>query len=440
ATTLSYVVRAARWPIFFNRNVPSFVASYRCLILGFFMNNVLPARIGELVRAHIGGRETSNSRTYVLATIAGERLADGLMISVLFAALFTLGASERELSEGREIFIVAFLFGLVSLLTAFVLAIRQTLFGWIEALGRVMPGHLSSFTLIRIRRFIEGLEPMLEPRRVLKISILSLAVWLVELLVYFQVAKAFGVPMTIGGLALFLAAVNFSSLVPAAPGGIGVIEAFATTALRHIGVEAESAFAMVATQHLIQILVVGVPGAYFFYRNMGGRIPESNGELDVDEFLDQQECQMQLPRSRKHRQLASTDADSVTYAYDVSVVIPAYNEEARLPITLEKIRSYLSTRNDSFEVIVVNDGSADRTAEVVDEFKQQMPNLRLETYQQNRGKGYAVRHGMLAAQGRLVLYDDADGATPIEEIERLEKAFAAGADVAIGSRALYSRE
>lgn len=120
---------------------------------------------------------------------------------------------------------------------------------------------------------------------------------------------------------------------------------------------------------------------------------------------------------------------------DLSVVIPAYNEEARLPRTLDSVYKYLSNRGGNFEIIVVDDGSVDHTADAVETYAATRDNVRLISYAPNQGKGHAVRTGMLAAVGDLVLFDDADGASPIEEIEKLERSITGGADVAIGSRA-----
>jgi len=125
---------------------------------------------------------------------------------------------------------------------------------------------------------------------------------------------------------------------------------------------------------------------------------------------------------------------------DVSVIIPAYNEEARLPKTLLSVRDYFEARGCSYEVLVVDDGSTDDTSKVVQQFEKLTPNVKLLTYPTNRGKGYAVRYGMLNACGRRLLFNDADGATPIEEIERLERALDAGAHIAIGSRAMFSKD
>jgi dolichyl-phosphate beta-glucosyltransferase len=120
----------------------------------------------------------------------------------------------------------------------------------------------------------------------------------------------------------------------------------------------------------------------------------------------------------------------------LSIVIPAFNEEARLPPYLRSVLAYLERRDGPWEVIVVDDGSRDRTAAIVCDLARPSPLLRLIALRHNRGKGFAVRTGMLAATGSLRLFCDADGATPILELSRLEQAIATGADIAIGSRAI----
>lgn len=122
--------------------------------------------------------------------------------------------------------------------------------------------------------------------------------------------------------------------------------------------------------------------------------------------------------------------------FDLSIVIPAYNEEARLSGTLERIADYLPTLGLQTEIVVVDDGSRDRTAAVAESFRSKFTGLRVLSNGRNRGKGYSVRHGMLEAQGDVVLFTDADLSAPIEESEKLLRALNEGYDVAIGSRAL----
>ena len=122
----------------------------------------------------------------------------------------------------------------------------------------------------------------------------------------------------------------------------------------------------------------------------------------------------------------------------LSIVIPAYNEEKRLPETLGCVLGYLRRRQWSFtEILVVDDGSRDGTASVVEKARQAEPAIRLLRNPGNRGKGYSVRHGMLEAKGDWVLFSDADLSTPIEQLDKLlEVARTRGASVVIGSRAL----
>jgi dolichyl-phosphate beta-glucosyltransferase len=124
---------------------------------------------------------------------------------------------------------------------------------------------------------------------------------------------------------------------------------------------------------------------------------------------------------------------------ELSLVIPAFNEEARLGPTLESYIEYCRRTARRVEVIVVDDGSLDRTSMVVNAFASTHPEVRLIRLAENQGKGQAVRSGMVNAQGRRILFADADGATPLSEIERLEAALDKGADVAIGSRALQDQ-
>jgi glycosyltransferase involved in cell wall biosynthesis len=122
-----------------------------------------------------------------------------------------------------------------------------------------------------------------------------------------------------------------------------------------------------------------------------------------------------------------------------SIVIPAYNESARILTTLQSVLSYVHAQGWSAEVIVVNDGSRDATAEVVANFARTAPEVRVIENPGNRGKGYSVRHGLLQARGEVVLFTDSDLSAPIEDAGLLFAAIAAGADIAIGSRWLESR-
>ncbi|HEX8814383.1 MAG TPA: dolichyl-phosphate beta-glucosyltransferase [Terriglobales bacterium] len=117
-----------------------------------------------------------------------------------------------------------------------------------------------------------------------------------------------------------------------------------------------------------------------------------------------------------------------------SIILPAYNEQARIAATLEKILAHAADRRWNVELLVVNDGSTDETAAIVSRYAVDHRALRLLDNPANRGKGYSVRNGILHARGDILLFSDADLSSPIEEADKLFAAIAEGTDIAIGSR------
>ena len=118
----------------------------------------------------------------------------------------------------------------------------------------------------------------------------------------------------------------------------------------------------------------------------------------------------------------------------LSVIIPAYNEAKRLPLTLIDVDKHLAQQEYSYEIIVVNDGSTDATAEITNRFKSLMENLKIIDNKENRGKGAVVRQGMLAAKGNWRVFMDADNSTSISEFNKMVPYLDEGYEVVIGSR------
>jgi len=124
----------------------------------------------------------------------------------------------------------------------------------------------------------------------------------------------------------------------------------------------------------------------------------------------------------------------------LSVIIPAFNEEVRIIKTLETVLEYLKKQKYSYELIVVNDGSADKTAEIVNGFIKYYSNIKLLNNDKNMGKGYCVKKGMLEASGNYLLFSDADLSTPITEVNKLLSFVTKDYSIAIGSRSLKGSE
>lgn len=125
------------------------------------------------------------------------------------------------------------------------------------------------------------------------------------------------------------------------------------------------------------------------------------------------------------------------FPYDFSIIIPAYNEENRIKSTLLIIEDFIKSKKISAEILVISDGSTDKTNKVVAEYTDKIENLALLTYEKNQGKGFAVKTGIQNSRGAYLLFADADNSTPIEELPKLKKAMEEShAQIAIGSRYL----
>jgi len=132
--------------------------------------------------------------------------------------------------------------------------------------------------------------------------------------------------------------------------------------------------------------------------------------------------------------MSFSDPESRTY----SIVIPAYNESERITATLDKVLAYIAQEHWMAEIVVVNDGSRDNTAEIIRRYGRQNPAVRLVENPGNRGKGFSVRNGMMSSNGDILLFTDADLSSPIHEANKLFAALDQGADIAIGSRWLQA--
>jgi glycosyltransferase 2 family protein len=255
--SVSYLLRAVRWQSLLPHPLLRYKEALTVLLFGFFMNNVLPARAGEVVRAASGGKVTGESRTKVLASIASERLVDGLTLSIFFV-VFAPHLADSHRTE--ELMIVAWAFAAISCGVLFTLLLHRFLEGILFSLRQVGTSRFTHYASNKASLFLKGLTPLLTWPSSLRIVTWSLIIWSIELSTFFLIAWALNASLSLPLAVLFLVTVNFSSLIPAAPGGIGVIEAAATAVLSSAGVEKELALSIVLIQHITQYTLMLVGG------------------------------------------------------------------------------------------------------------------------------------------------------------------------------------
>ncbi|MEP6754798.1 MAG: dolichyl-phosphate beta-glucosyltransferase [Chthonomonadales bacterium] len=135
-----------------------------------------------------------------------------------------------------------------------------------------------------------------------------------------------------------------------------------------------------------------------------------------------------------NEQASGDDHSTVTLTPHLSIVVPAYNEIDRIGGSLKRMMEYFDAQSYAYEILVIDDGSTDGTLDLVKSLAGDHEQVSAFHYDGNRGKGYAVRYGILRSKGKFILFSDADLATPIEEVEHLFEGIKSGCDVAIGSR------
>ena len=433
----SYCLRAARWLIW-ERSL-SYWNSFRLILIGFMGNNILPARLGEVLRAHCTSAKNSEERgrTSALGSIAAERILDGAMLAICAVAGIALVPIDRRLQEG-----LLFVSGAFAVLASgFIVSVRWhgKLRSLITGVSQRFPGHIPAYAREKAIQFVDGLLALRSPRRMLRALCATALVWAIETASYYCFGLAVWSDMTMKVALIFVAAVNFASLIPLTMGGIGSIEATAPIFLVGCGIPTlPVALAMVLLQHGAQYAFTTIVGALFyvtggFYaislaspkRGVGDKsinsLPSSSAVVeDTRSVLGELSLSLELrPRTRRE--------------IDLSIVIPAYNEQARLPRTVLEAIGWCTRRGLNFELIISDDGSRDQTLALGHLFEESDNRVRAFACP-HTGKGGAVRFGVLNAKGRYILFMDADGATPLDEISKLLSALEQGHDVAIGSR------
>jgi hypothetical protein len=272
ASALGYCVRTVRWRLILapTKRVP-FVRLFPVLMTGFAANNLLPARIGEFVRAYLLGSKEGVSRSLALATIVVERVCDGLTLIALMTVtliLFPLPVDDPNLRTvqlgATAIFGVATL-GLIALLVLPGPTLAIVRF-FLRPLPRALAGRIEEL----LDSFIEGLDALRSPAAILRIATLSLVVWILEGAAFAAVMLAF--PFGLGrgewlAAAIFLLVfVNLGIMIPSGPGYIGTYQFFATLALGAFGVQSALSVGLSFVAHALQYgLITGI-GLFCLWR------------------------------------------------------------------------------------------------------------------------------------------------------------------------------
>jgi dolichyl-phosphate beta-glucosyltransferase len=431
---VGYLLRGARWQIW-ERSL-SYLDSLRLILIGFMGNNLLPARMGEILRAHCASVKTSDDRgrTTALASIAAERILDGVILAVFGLVAVAVVPVDRRLRWALFLISLA----LAGLASGLVLGIRfhEGIRSFIAVANRKFPGHISAFAREKATQFLDGILPLGTWPRMLGAITTTAIIWAIEVGSYYFVALAVWDGIRVSTALLFVAVVNFASLVPLTMGGIGTIEATATPFLISAGIPASVALAMVLLQHAGQYLFTTITGGIFYLAGGFYRVPLADPKALAPHLPAPA---APSPVLEETRSILGHLCESVELKppsrgeVQLSIVIPAYNEQARLPRTVLETIHWCTIRNLDFELIIVDDGSRDETMALARLFEESDVRI-LALACPHVGKGAAVRMGILNAKGRFVLFMDADGATPLNEIPKLLAAVDEGQDVAIGSR------
>jgi dolichyl-phosphate beta-glucosyltransferase len=427
----AYLLRGARWRIWERR--VSYWDSLRLILIGFMGNNVLPARLGEVLRAHCAEANTDNyrGRTTALVSIAAERILDGLVLSVFGLVAIGLVHVDRRLQ--LALLLVSLVFATFTAAFAFSFRDHQWILSIISAANRKFPGHVTAFMRKEANQLIAGLFLLGRLPQMLGALSATAIIWCIEIGVYYCFGLGVWHDMSVRMALLFLVVVNFASLLPLTMGGIGTIEVAGPVFLISSGVPSHLALAMVILQHVGQYSFTTITGGILYLSGGFHRIPlgrpnpPGTPSVGLSRFMEA--TPSSLGRLGASVELKPVCRNEIL----LSVVIPAYNEQARLPRTVLETIHWCGTRKLDFELIIVDDGSRDDTLAVARLFEESDGRIRALACP-HMGKGAAVRMGMLNAKGRFVLFMDADGATPLNEIPKLLAGVERGYDVAFGSR------
>jgi dolichyl-phosphate beta-glucosyltransferase len=431
----AYVVRGARWRIW--EAGLSYWDSLRLILIGCMGANVLPGRQGEILRAHCAAARMSRmpGRTALAGSIAVERILDGLVLGLFGMVGVALVPLARPLQWAMWVLSVGF----VGLALTFVLGIlcHGRTVSFIAAAHRKFPGHMTAFARDGATHFLEAFLPLGSLSRMLGAIAGTTLIWGLEFASGYLIGRSVWGEMSVRMALLAVVVVKFASLIPLTVGGIGTVEVIGPVFLISSGIPPYPAIVIVLWQHAGQYLFTTIAGGIAYFMGGFSRLPRPYDRTVIPGgTVPEAGRVIEETRSRLGQLRGSVPLKpAVHIKVDLSIVIPAYNEQARLPRTVLETIHWCTSRNVEFELIIADDGSRDETLALARLFEETDVRIRSIACP-HMGKGATVRMGVLNAKGRLILFMDADGATPLSEIPKLLAAIEEGHEVAIGSRVI----
>jgi glycosyltransferase 2 family protein len=298
-TLAGYLLRSIRWQRIVRPAARvSLPTAFSILMMGFAANNLLPARLGEFVRAFLLRRATGARKTFGMATVFLERVCDGVVLIALLGIVSLLWPLPVF---GQQVQLVSSLVFLGSVAGILMLLLREAFtVKLLNRLMRPMPGRLSASVLRASRAFIAGLQSLKRPRSLFLVVVLSLSVWALEATSYFLMMRAFNVQLPpqqhVLAALLLLVTINLGIMVPSAPGYVGTFQFFAVAALTMFEVDRDASLAIGISSHLMQyVLVTGIGLAFFARENLSLSSLQKESSADDGQDEESEDEDVTLP-------------------------------------------------------------------------------------------------------------------------------------------------
>ncbi len=268
---IAHLIRGKRWLIW-EKNL-TYGDSFKLILVGFMGNNILPARLGELLRAHCSAHRINRSfgRAGALASIVIERVLDGLVLAIV-GILGSIFVPMDHRLLWALLFVCMFFLALTAGLLISI-SFHERIRNLMAKVNRIFPGRLTRFGKEKADYFLDGLLLIRGFRRISGALLVTVLIWGTELAIYYLIANAVSHDVPIGTCFVFLAAVNFASLFPFTVGGLGAIEGAATMYLVSAGIPAGESLAMVLILHGYQFFFTTILGALFYFTGRYYNIP-----------------------------------------------------------------------------------------------------------------------------------------------------------------------